>query len=70
MSQSIAVQPKIGVHDGPTVKEAVIFAGRLGIDLTDFMTAVMRLIGEAQDRAPRELRRDPDVTAELAGRDA
>lgn len=58
------------VDTSPTVKDAVTFAARLGVDYGDFMTAIMRLVGEARDRAPRELRRDPEATIELSGRDA
>ncbi|GGD83147.1 hypothetical protein [Microbacterium murale] len=64
------IAPATDTHDGPTITEAVIFAGRLGVDLSDFMTACVRLIGEARDRTPRELRRDPEATIELMERDA
>ncbi|MGP6171030.1 hypothetical protein ACTU6V_07435 [Microbacterium sp. A204] len=55
---------------GPTVSECMAFAEALGVSVTDFCAMVFRLIGEARDKAPRELHRKPDVTTELMERDA
>lgn len=57
------------IHDGPTITDVVRAAGILGLKPGELIGALEPLLLERW-KEQRTLRRNPDVTAELAERDA
>jgi len=69
MNSTDTVSLATDIHDGPTITDVVSAAGILGLKPSELIGALEPLLLERW-KQQRTLRRNPDVTAELAERDA